>query len=190
MSTNDELDLDQIDDNDPQAASNLRKYAERMKAQADGAKTVLKENDLLRAGIDTSTTLGKAFLATFQGDSKDAAAVLEAAKEFPGIIRGATAPSTEGETSANDGTQVTSTDQTASETAPTGTDQRRALADGATASAAAVGDPVTMAHETANGMIAKGFARDEAMAEAVANIARATADGKINTLDQFGRPRQ
>lgn len=189
MATNDELNPEQIDDNDPQAPSQLRAAYERANARAKGADGLEREVALLRLGIDTGTTLGKAFLATFDGDVKNAEAVLKAAEEFPGIVRGANpAPSAADDQSATTGNQVTTPDPNASAPAPTGTDQRRALADGATPSAAATADPVEEAFTKAQQMMTAGRSRDEAMAEAVANLSRGVSNGTINAIDAFGRP--
>jgi hypothetical protein len=190
MPTNDELELDEIDDASPSAPHDLRKYAERMKARAQEAEAAKRENAFLRAGIDTSKTLGKAFLATYDGDLSDTAAILEAAKEFPGIIRGEAAKSAEGDTSATQGSPVNETDPAASAPAPSGTDQRRALADGATAAAAVISDPVENAHMKARELLSQGRTRDEALGEAVALQVRALANGEIQALDAFGRPVQ
>ena len=190
MPTNDELNPENIDDNDPQAPSQLRAAYERANARARAAEGLEREVALLRLGIDTGTTLGKAFLATYEGDIKNAEAVLEAAKEFPGIIRGQAAPATQDDPSATTGTQVTTPDPAGSAPAPTGTDQRRALANGATPSAAATRDPVEDAHARAADLLTQGRSRDEAMAEAVANLSRAVFEGNMQAIDAFGRPVQ
>ena len=183
-----ELELEEIDDTSPSAPADLRKYAERMAKKAEGADAVIRENALLRAGIDTGTTLGKAFLATYAGDLKDETAILEAAKEFPGIIRGAPAPAAEDTTDKNQGDSVNQ-DQNAA-AAPTGTDERRSLADGALPTGAVQQDPVEASHERARALLKEGRTREEAMGDSIALQARALNEGRIAGLDGMGRPVQ
>lgn len=191
MPTNDELELDDIDDASPTAPSDLRKYAQRQAAKAREAEALSREVAFLRAGIDTSKTLGKAFLATYDGDLNDQEAILEAAKEFPGIVRGTeVAPSGEADTSATAGSQVTTTDQTPAAPAPSGTEQRRALAGGASPAATAVMEPVEGSLAFAEDMMRNGALREQAMGEAIARQARALVEGKIPALGSDGLARR
>lgn len=191
MPKDDELELDDIDDTSPTAPRDLRKYAERQAAKAREAESLGREVKLLRYGINTDSKLGKAFMATLDVDIDDKEAVLKAAEDFPGIIRAAAAAATapEGDSPVNEpGNQVTPDPNAAP--APTGTEQRRALADGALPTGAAVQDPVAASHAKSQELRQGGATWEVAVGEALALQAQALNEGKIPSLDTFGRPVQ
>ena len=154
---------------------------------ASKAEALERENAALRAGVAADTPLGKGFMATFDGDWNDTEAVLAAARAFhPDVIKGTVAPATpaegipSGETAAPTGAAVTPE--------PTGTDQRTALADGAEPAAAAMGDPRSEAFQIAQEGLAKGARWQDATGGAIAHLARAAAEGRIEVTDSNGRP--
>jgi hypothetical protein len=179
MAKNDELNLDDIDDESPEAPSQLRQFAERAAAKGAKADALEREVTLLRYGIDTSTKLGQAFLATLDVDIKDKEAVLEAAKEFPGIVRAeVAATNAEGDATTGDAV-VTNVD--------TGGQQRNALADGATPSGAAIQDVGTASLEEARAALERGATHTEAAGSLIATRAQAVHDGKMDPLPASGR---
>jgi hypothetical protein len=180
MAKNDELNLDDIDDASPEAPSQLRQFAERAAAKGAKADALEREVTLLRYGIDTSSKLGQAFLATLDVDITNKDAVLEAAKEFPGIIRG-TEPAATTEGTTTEGTTTEPTIQA------TGSEQRNALSDGALPSGAAVQDEATASVEAARKALELGANEQEAMGGMIAARARAVHEGKLEPLPSNGR---
>ncbi len=85
---NQDIDINDIDENDPDAFGQLRDYAKRQAQRARGAENLEREVAILRAGIDTTTPLGKAFVATFDGDVADRDAIIAAAKDLhPDLVK-------------------------------------------------------------------------------------------------------
>ena len=186
-----EIDVNDIDENDPDAFGQLRDYAKRQSQKARNADSLEKEVAILRAGIDTTTPLGKAFVATFEGDFADKDAIIAAAKDLhPDLVKGSVTPApTDGATTGDNMTATgeTTGDTSVTPTQPTGTGERAALANGAVASGAAIEDVRSGAMRTAREAIDAGASQEEAAGSLIANLARGAADGKVPVLDQRGQ---
>jgi hypothetical protein len=187
---NQDIDINEIDENDPDAFGQLRDYAKRQAQKARNAENLEREVAILRAGIDTTSPLGKAFVATFEGDFSDKDAIIAAAKELhPDLVKGSAPATTE---TASTGETTTATAETPGDTTmtsepPTGTSERTALANGAVASGAAVEDVRGGAMRTAREAIDAGASQEEAAGSLIANLARGAAEGKVPVLDQRGQ---
>lgn len=180
MARNDEINIDDIDDNDPDAGSQLRRYAKQQAERAKALPELERRLAFAEAGIDTSTRQGQAFAATFDGDISDRDAILADAKEFnPAIIRGAVPVADAGSTTQPGETPVTAPE-------PTGTSERTALADGALPSGAAIPDVKTQALDSSRDALKKGAPQGVAMGSFIAEIARGTAEGNLAPLDRTG----
>ena len=188
-----EIDFNEIDLDDPNAGSQLRKFAQQAGAQAAKATELeaqaaqqAREIAALRAGVDTSTRQGAAWLATTTVDFKDPAAVLADAQEFGAPIKGTPAPPAPAPapTLNADGTPVVlNADGTPQAPAPveTGTDQRNALNNGAVNLGDVSEDPVTASHRVAQEAIKQGAPVMEALGAAIGMQAAALAEGKLQT---------
>jgi len=189
MARNDDIDIEDIDDNDPEAPSQLRAYAKRQGEKAAKVSVLEKENALLRAGIDTSTRKGQAFLATTTVDLNDTAAIVADAMEFdPSIIRGSAAAAAASATT-DAGTTAPSGETGAAVTPapePTGTDQRNALSNGATPSGAATEDIVQGSMDRARKAMAEGASEFEAMGSVIAERSAAVMAGKLAPVNPSG----
>jgi hypothetical protein len=188
---NQDIDINEIDENDPDAFGQLRDYAKRQAQKARNAENLEREVSILRAGIDTTSPLGKAFVATFEGDFTDKDAIIAAAKELhPDLVKGTS--STAATDTASTGETTTATAETPGATTmtsepPTGTAERTALANGAVASGAAVEDVRGGAMRTAREAIDAGASQEEAAGSLIANLARGAAEGKVPVLDHRGQ---
>jgi len=185
MAKNDGPELDEIDDNDPQAPSQLRAYAARQGEQAVKARGLERELAAVKAGIDLDTRKGQAWLAGFTGDITDREGMLADAKDFdPSIVKVA-AP-----VANADGTELeggTSTEPAAPVETPTGSAQRSALTDGGLPSGAAIEDVRTASLEAGRELLEKGGTQSEAMGELVARRAQGLLTGKLEPLPSSGR---
>lgn len=181
MARGDNLNLEDIDDNDPQAPSQLRQFAERMQAEAAGAKALVRENAALKLGIDTSTRLGQAWLASTTVDLTDRDAALADAKEFsPTILRA----DPEAPALNADGTPVVEGAPAAP--APSGSAERQALADGALPSGAAIPDVATSSMENARETLKAGGTMEDALGGFVRERAKGVQEGKLAALAPDG----
>ena len=185
--TEPELELDEIDDEEPDAPKQLREYAKRQAQKAKLADQLVRENAFLKAGVDLTTRKGQAFAAIYAGDINDAQAILADAQDFdPGIIRGAAAPATTTDTSQGTGTGEATT--TTDSNQATGTNERTALANGSTASGESADDVRSAAMATAREAMERGAGQDEAAGSFIAAMARGAAEGKVPVFDATGRP--
>ncbi len=184
--TEPELNLDEIDDDEPDAPRQLREYAKRQAQKAKLADQLVRENAFLKAGVDLTTRKGMAFAAIFEGDINDPAAILADAADFdPGIIRGAAptnAAATASTTPEGDTTTTTTSDQ------PTGTNERTALANGGSATGETADDVRAAAMSTARDAMTRGAGQEVAAGSFIASLARGAAEGKVPVLDAAGRP--
>lgn len=186
-----EIELDDIDDNEPDAPRQLREYAKRQGEKAKLADQLVRENAALRAGIDTSTRLGQAWLAAYNGPLNDKDAMLADAKDFsPSIVQGeaaatTTATTTESATQSGETTTQTSTEATQA----SGTAERNALANGAVASGAAEEDVRGSAMRLAREALDRGAGEDEAAGGLISALARGAIEGKVPVLDSSGQRR-
>lgn len=170
-----DLELSEIDDNSPDAPSQLRQYAQRKSTEAADAANLRREVAFLRAGVDTSTRQGQAFAATFTGDISDSAAIVADATDFnPSILRGGVPAPTEPA-----GEPLVAPE-------PTGSAQRTALADGALASGAAIADPKQSSMDTARARLAEGREQAQVIGGFIAERAAALNDGSIQPLNRDG----
>ena len=190
MARNDELNLEDIDDDDVEAPKQLREYAKRQATKAAKVGELEREVAFLRAGIDTSTRKGQAFAATYEGDITDTQAIVADAMDFDAsIVRGSTPATATTTTATNENT--TSSGETGTEvesqTQPSGSTERTALANGAVASGSAVEDITTSSMTTAREAMERGAGQDEAIGSMIADRARGAAEGKISVLDSNGR---
>lgn len=184
MARNDELPED-IDDDEPDAPSRLRSVIKRQEAKLRTQSNLEREVAMLKAGVDTTTRKGKAFMATYEGDLDDLEALQADAKDFdPAILRVAQSQSasSEGAPPAEGATTTTTP------TEPTGTAVRTALADGAIPADAAKGDPRQESMEAARKALKEGRAQDVSLGEMIAMRARAVANGDLAALGADGRP--
>jgi hypothetical protein len=184
MAKDDGLSLDQIDDNDPQAATQLRDFATRAGARAARADSLERENAALRFGIDTESRLGQAWLANTTVDLTNKEAVLADAREFsPSIIRGEVPAEV-----VAPGSEVQATGDEIVTPPPTGSLERNALNDGATASAVAIPDVAQQSMDVARQAIEQGTStRDQVTADFIATRALATHEGRLAPLLANGR---
>jgi hypothetical protein len=175
MARNEEVNIDDIDDNEPEAPRQLREYAARQKARGDEADALRREVAFLKAGIDVSTRKGQAFASTFNGDLNDTAAILADATDFdPSIIKGQAPAPVETPAPAETETPVTPPS--------TGSAERQALADGAIPSGSAIQDVYTSSLDVARKSIEQGARTEEAMGGLVAERARAVHEGRMQPL--------
>ena len=81
-----DLTLDDIDDNEPDAPSQLRTFATNAGAKAAEAEAkaaeLVRENAALRAGIDVGSVVGQGIMATYKGDIADTEALKAHAAQF------------------------------------------------------------------------------------------------------------
>lgn len=186
--TEPEIELDDIDDNDPDALRQVREYAKRQGQKAKLADHLSRENAALKAGIDTSTRLGQAWLTDYKGALDDPAAMLADAKDFsPNIVRGAVASEGEGTTETSTQSGETGT-QVSTEAPSTGSAERSALVNGAVASGVAEEDVRGASMRQAREALEKGAGEDEAAGSMIASLARGAMEGKIQVLDSRGNP--
>jgi hypothetical protein len=187
VAKNDELEIDEIDDDAPDAPKQLRDAYKRAEKRAAEAEAQAKRVPFLEAGLDTSTPLAQGFMATYQGDLK-ADVIREAAEQFhPDLLKPrGTLAGPDGQpvaTTSTEGEPVTTT------AAPeTGTAARQALADGATPSDAAVQDVRQHSLDTAREALAEGKRWRQAVGAAVNERARGVAEGTFPAVDAFGNP--
>jgi len=177
-----ETNLEDIDDAAPEAPKQLRAYAERQRKAAEEGAAAKRELGFSKAGIDTDSPMGQAFMLWFSGDPSDKEALLAAATEFnPAIVRGSepVTPAA-GEGAAADGTGEGAGDVTPA--GPTGTAERTALADGAIPASAANEDVRANARAEALSAIAEGASVEVAGAHLVSRLSRGLAEGKIAPL--------
>jgi hypothetical protein len=174
-------DLSSIDDNAPDAPRQLRDFAEREAKKAADVPRLLRENAMLKAGVDITTRKGAAFAATYDGDLEDSAAIVADATEFdPTILRAAPdAPSNETNTQG-DGTPVNQEPQ------GTGSQERNALVDGAQPSGAAIENVEQSSIKKAEAAIKSGATVADGIGSMIAERARAAQEGKISTLNRDG----
>jgi len=183
-----EIELDDIDDNDPEAPSQLRAYAKRQGEKAVRVNALEKELAAVKLGIDTNSRKGQAWLAGFTGDITDSEAVLADATDFdPSIIKvAAPAPAP----TPAEGNAPTGEPGANVSIEPTGSSERSNLADGAVPSGAAIGDPMAESMEHARKRIGEGTTVEQATSEMIALRARALAEGRMQPLNRDGtRPR-
>ncbi len=186
---NQDVDINDIDENDPDAFGQLRDYAKRQAQRARNAESLEREVAILRAGIDTTSPLGKAFVATFEGDFSDKEAIVAAAAALhPDLVKGTTTAATT-ETATNE--SATTTTEAAGATtvteAPTGSNERTALANGAVASGVAIEDVRSEAMRMAREAIDAGASQEEASGSLIARLAQGAAEGKVQVIDQRGQ---
>lgn len=177
----DELDFENLDLDEPENRKRLREYAERADARAKKASQLERENAFLKAGIDLSSRLGQAFASTYAGALDDVEAIRTDAKDFdPRIVVGPDADA--GATGAGATTQ-----QEQGQEVNNGSAERQGLADGVSGTETSTGDIKAESLATARRVIAEGKEVGVGAGELIAIRARAVNDGKMSTLDQFGR---
>lgn len=186
MAKNDGPELDEIDDNDPQAPSQLRAYAARQGEQAAKAGKLERELAAVKAGIDLDSRKGQAWLAGFTGDISDREGMLADASDFdPSIVKVA-APVANADGTPVEGAAPAEAG-TLNEVAQNGSAQRSALVDGATPSGAAIQDVRASSLENARDVLAKGGTQEFAMGAFVNERAQALLEGKLEPLPPNGR---
>lgn len=175
----DNLDLENLDLDEPENRKRLREYAERADARAKKSNQLERENAFLKAGIDLSSRLGQAFASTYAGALDDVEAIRTDAKDFdPRIVVGPeTAP-------AGATTEATTIGQ---EQVNNGSAERQGLADGVTGTETSSGDIKAESLATARRVIAEGKEVGVGAGELIAIRARAVHEGKLSALDQFGQ---
>lgn len=174
-------DLSSIDDNAPDAPKQLRDFAKREAEKAAEVPRLLRENAMLKAGVDITTRKGAAFAATYDGDLEDSAAIVADATEFdPAILRASPSATTTTETPAGDGSPVNQEPQ------GTGSQERNALVDGAQPSGAAIENIEQSSVKKAEAAIKSGATVADGIGSMIAERARAAQEGKISTLNRDG----
>lgn len=182
MAKETELKLEDIDDNDPEAPSQLRQFAERAGARGARADQLERELAFEKAGIDTESRLGKAWASGYEGDIHNKDAILADAKDFaPSIIRGEAVAAPVVDPAAPVGEGVVAPPES------TGSAERGALNDGALPSGAAVADVHQQSRDDALKALHGGATEEEVLTDFVAIRARALLEGKMEPLPSNGR---
>jgi hypothetical protein len=175
----DDLDFENLDLDEPENRKRLREYAARADARGAKATELERENAFLKAGIDLSSRLGKAFASTYAGELNDVEAIRTDAKDFdPRIVVGP-------ETAAASGAGAQQQEQ--GQQVDNGSSERQGLADGLSGTETSSGDIKAESLATARRVIADGKEVGVGAGELIAIRARAVHEGKLQALDQFGR---
>jgi hypothetical protein len=178
--------LEDIDDEAPDAGSRLRRLAEKRDTEAKTATERLsvleRENAALKAGVDVSTRRGQAWLSTYDGPLDDVEAMRADAQDFdPTLTAGPTAtaqPLEQGQ-----GQAAAAAEGEGQTVEPTGHAERQALADGAEPADAATGDLRKEALARSREAMRTGATYEEAAGSFVAEVARATHEGRLAPLE-------
>lgn len=151
--------------------SNLKHMREKAKRTDEAearAEQLARENAMLRAGVDTDTAAGRMFHRAYDGDLDDVEAIRTAAQEV-GALRASAEPASEG-AEGDAGPE-------GNEPENNGTQERRALADGAPADTGEKKDPRESGRELYDGAVAKGAPWEEAAGGFLNHLAAAAQDG-------------
>lgn len=188
-SENDPFNLDSIDDNDPNAPNQLRDAARRGSAAVAENERLKVEIEAVRAGIDTSTRMGQAWLASYNG-KVNADAMKADAEEFGLPLRASDPPADPPAGDAATPPADPATDPSGGQVPPEGDGgfaARQALADGAMPPGAANQDIRAASRARAKELMDSGREFGDAAGELIAMRAQAAMEGDPSVILVRGR---
>lgn len=159
----DENDLENEGGNENPNLRHIREKAERTEKAEAAEASLRREVAFLRAGIDTDSKLGALFQRSYEGDVTDVDALVAEAKELGVPFKGQSAPVEE--------------PQSEESNEPTGSDQRRELANNAPADSGEQEHPWVRAEAAFKDAQSSGARWEEAGGEAVRILAQAANAG-------------